>query len=399
MLEGRFDLDDPRTLIAAYDGGRLDELYRQLAAESPLWRLPDLPDVYLACTRELVDEAIARPEDFSSNLTRVLYREDDGAPAMWDMAPLGDVSQALATADAPRHTTHRRLLLPLLARRAMTERETAVRAIARELVEALPSASPDITTGLADPLTMRVICQVVGIPETEAPHLVQAVIGMDRLICGLATRVEMEAGAAAALDLMLRLLPYLQGDPPAESILGQLQAGMAEGELSDTECLSILLQIVTAGTETTATLIGHAVRQLARDVTEQRRLRADTSAIPDFLDGVLRYDGPFHFHYRTTTQATTLGGQHLPAHASVLLMWASADRTASRLGPEPASHVAFGRGIHFCIGAHLARLEGRIAVEELLTRVPSFEPDPTRPTTSRRSLMMTRPTSTPLRWT
>lgn len=398
MDEDRFDLDDPHTFISAFEGGRLDALYRQLAQEAPLWRLPELPDVYLACTRELVEEAIERPEAFSSNMTRILYRDDDGAHAVWDMMPLGDPSHALATADPPTHTVHRRLLLPFLARRAMGAREASVRDIVRDLIGSFSGTTTDITTELADPLTMRVICQVIGIPEDESPHLVEAVIGMDRLICGLATRAEMEAGAAAALNLTMRLVTHLQGTPPPDSLLHQLQGAMRDGQLTEMEALSILMQIVAAGTETTATLIGHAARQLGRDADRQECLRSDPAAIPDFLDDVLRGDGPFHFHYRTATEATTLGGQPVPANAAVLLMWASADRTASMFGPEPASHVAFGRGIHFCIGAHLARLEGKVAFEELLATRPAFTLDPTRPPTSRASLMMPRPTSTMVSW-
>jgi cytochrome P450 len=208
----------------------------------------------------------------------------------------------------------------------------------------------------------------------------------------------MEAGAAAALNLTIRLVPYLQGDPPSDSLLRQLQDAVRAGELDETAAFSILMQIVTAGTETTATLIGHATRHLAADPAEQQRLRGAPGEIPDYLEDILRQDGPFHFHYRTAVTDTTLGGHPIPAGAAVLMMWASADQTAATAGPTPASHLAFGRGIHFCIGAHLAKLEGRVAFEELLARAPEFTLDPDRPPTSRSSLMMPRPTSTSVRW-
>lgn len=402
-LGSRFDLDDPLTLYRAYDAGRLTELYDQLAIEAPLWRLPGVDDVYMAVTRDLVEEAIAKPDEISSNMTRMLFRGDDGAPTTQPMFPLDDPGHALATSDPPVHTAHRKLLLPLLARRVMADREQAVREIGVELVEALGGSVVDITTELADPLTMRVICQVLGVPETDSPVLVQAVIAMDRLIAGLATQDEMQAGAESAMTLGLMLNGYLEGTPPKDSLLAGIQAAMADGSFDIAVALNILLQIVTAGTETTATLIGRAARHLASDLVLQQRLRENPAEIPAFLDGVLRDDGPFQFHYRTARAGASLGGISLPAGAVVLLMWAAADRTSRATAAAadvdgPASHLAFGRGIHFCVGAHLARLEARVAFEELLTRRPMFEADPDQLPTDRRSLMMSRPVSTPIRW-
>lgn len=398
-----FDLTDPSTLYHAYDSGRLFELYEQLIGEAPLWKLPGVEHVYLAVSRDLVEEAIAKPEQLSSNMTRMLYRGDDGLPATLPLMPLDEPVHALATADPPTHTVQRRLLLPFLARKAMAEREPRVRAVAVDLVEALNGETADLTTELADPLTMRVICQILGVPEGDSAALVSAVIAMDRLIAGVATQDEMAAGGAAAMELSVMLHGYLEGTPPDGSLLAHLKAAVADGSLEVGTALNILLQIVTAGTETTATLIGRAVRHLAADHPLQDQLRADPARLPDFLDDVLREDGPFQFHYRTAREGASLGGSPLPAGAVVLLMWAAADHTARQSAAAvdqegPASHLAFGRGIHFCIGAHLARLEARVAFEELLSRRPPFDADTTQPQTARPSLMMSRPTSTVVRW-
>jgi cytochrome P450 len=227
---------------------------------------------------------------------------------------------------------------------------------------------------------------------------------MDRLICGLADREQMDVGGVAALELGIRLRGYLDAPSPAGSILAELKAAIAENEISADDGVGILLQLVTAGTETTATLIGHAVRQLGADSPRQEELRRQPGEIPDFLEGVLRDDGPFQFHSRTARQGATLGDAELPAGSLVLLMWASANRTARRSGPEDnapsalASHVAFGRGIHFCIGAHLARMEAAVVLETLLTSRTSFTNDPDQDALARASLMMARPTCVPVRW-
>jgi cytochrome P450 len=395
-----FDLRDSRTLFLAREQDRLPDLYAQLARQSPLWQLPGAENVYLACTRELVEEAVARPQVFSSNLTRLLYRGDQGAPAVYELAPLDDPIHVLATADPPSHTAQRRLLQPVLSRRAVGAWVPRVRKIADELLGAWREPAADAVTGLADPLTMRVVCLMIGVPEDHAPDLVEAVIATDRLTCGLADRAEMDAGAGAALMLAIRLSGYLSSTPPSGSILLTLKSAIADGSLPEDAAVGILLQLITAGTETTATLIGHAVRRLADDQETQHQLREHPDAVPGFIEDVLRDDGPFQFHSRTTRPGAALGGTPLPAGSLVLLMWASANHnTAARPAPgAPASHLAFGRGIHFCIGAHLARLEAAVVIQALLSRTSGFVSDPQRPATSRASLMMPRPSTVSIRW-
>jgi cytochrome P450 len=400
-----FDLHDPQTLFVASEQDRLPDLYAQLAGQAPLWQLPGVEDVYLACTRELVEEAVARPEQFSSNMTRLLYRDGQGAPAVYELVGLDDPSHVLATADPPAHTAQRRLLQPLLSRRAVSAWTPRVAAIADELMDAWRQPAADVATELADPLTMRVACLMIGVPEDHAPELAEAVIATDRLICGLADRAGMDAGASAALTTGIRMAGYLDATPPPGSILSTLKSAIADGTLSESAAVGILLQLISAGTETTATLIAHAVRQLADDQAMQRRLRENPDGIPGFLEDVLRDDGPFQFHSRTTRPGATLGGTPLPADSLVLLMWASANHNppvpapADRTTPTaPASHLAFGRGIHFCIGAHLARMEAAVAIQGLLSRTSGFVSDPDRPPTSRPSLMMPRPSSMSIRW-
>jgi cytochrome P450 len=397
-----FDLGDPQTIFRAREQGRLRDLYDQLAREAPLWQLPGVENVYLACTWDLVEEAAAQTRLLSSNLTRMLYRGDDGNPAVYEQLPLDDPLHTLATADPPSHTAHRRLLQPVLSRRAVRGWTGRVTEIADELLDAFEEPTADVASQLADPLTMRVLCNLIGLPEEHTPALVQAVIAMDRLISGLASRGEMDAGVGAALTLGLRLAEYLNDTPPPDTILSALRSLVEDGSLTEQSAVAILLQLVAAGTETTATLIGHAVSHLTRDQEAQNRLRANPAGIPDFLEDVLRDDGPFQFHSRTARAGATLGGTDLPAGSLVLLMWASANQNASALTTAPSDrartpHLAFGRGIHFCIGAHLARLEAAVSIEVLLRRSRTFTSD--RPATSRPSLMMSRPSSVPIRWT
>lgn len=398
MTAAAFDLTDPRTLLLAHEQGRVRDLYAQLAAQAPVWELPGGLGFHLVSTPDLVEEAVARPEDFSSKMTRFLYVGDDGRPAAYSMMGMGDDTDALATADPPAHDDQRRLINGAFSKRSVAALTQEVTDIAQELVGRFAQGQVDATRELADPLTMRVLCRVVGLPEEDAPDLVTSVIAMDRMICGLADREAMDAGATAALMLGIKLSEHLAQPAVPGSVLARLQELIADGALLEGQVIAILMQLVTAGTETTATLIGRAVRHLAEDPRRQDELRRHPDEIAAFLDNLLREDGPFQYHYRTVVRDTILGGVALPAGATVLLMWAAADQNRSSQADPSAPHLAFGRGNHFCLGAHLARLEAAVSLRVLLAESERFSPVVDAPASSRPSLMMSRPDRTPIQW-
>ena len=144
-----------------------------------------------------------------------------------------------------------------------------------------------------------------------------------------------------------------------------------------------------------------ACERLAGDEGLQARLRADPSGVAEFLEDTLRDDGPFQFHYRYAPQDTSLGGVAIPAGSRVLMMWAAANRPAPGApdvpadGPQPP-HYAFGKGMHFCIGAPIARLEARLAIEQLLARTASIALVPDDPATRRPSIFLRRFARLPL---
>jgi len=167
----------------------------------------------------------------------------------------------------------------------------------------------------------------------------------------------------------------------------------------------MLVQLLGAGTETTTSLIGRAALQLALDPTLQRTLRERPELTPPFLEEVLRFDGPFRFHYRSVTRDAELGGTRLPAGSSVLLMWAAANLDESAIDhpaefrldrPIPKQHFGFGRGIHFCIGAPLARLEARCTIDHLLRTTTDITLDPHRAPAYRPSIFLRRLGALPL---
>lgn len=213
-------------------------------------------------------------------------------------------------------------------------------------------------------------------------------------------------GAAAGLHQYVQgKLDTALGCPAGQraGLLGVLADAIDAGTLGAFEAIGILLQLFSAGTQTTSSLIANAIETLARRPDLQGRLRTDPRRIPDALDDILRDDGPFQFHYRWATTGATLGDVSIPAGSLVLLMWAAANRPASGepgSGPEDdnagASHYAFGRGLHFCIGEPLARLESRVALEGVLARTSRVALDPHQRPARRRSILLRRHASLPV---
>jgi cytochrome P450 len=220
----------------------------------------------------------------------------------------------------------------------------------------------------------------------------------------------MDAAASAALGLTDYVAARLRAamvsdDRPDDALLAVLARAIDDSTITFDEALGMLLQLLNAGTETTTGLIARAIHTLAVEPGTQDPLRQQPARIPEFLEEVLRTRGPFQFHYRCTPTDTVLGTASIPAGSRVLLMWAAASRPHP-VGTEPETdidhegtrvHYAFGRGIHFCIGAHLARLEARLAIEQLLAATTHIELDPDRPPGERRTIFLRRHTTLPIR--
>ena len=399
MTATHYDLTDP-TLVFRPDV--LDDptgFYAQLRVEAPVWEIPGSA-TFLVTSAALVNEAVARPDDFSSNLTSLIYRGAHGGASVFDMTALGDATHVLATADPPVHTTHRKLLQPQLTPGSVARLETEVAAIVDELqADLIANGSGDYVAQVADLVPMRVISLVIGLPATDAPRLVQLVLDVDQISAGVSDEAGMARAAASAMEQATYLAEHLQrvlAEIPAagtvtavpDTMLELLAMAVRRDEVTFAEAVGVLVQMLGAGSETTTSLIGTSARMLAADPVLQQRLRDEPDAVPTFLEEVLRLDGPFRFHYRSVPRPAELGGVHLPAGSRLLLMWGAAnlDERAypepDRLDlarPTPKSHLAFGRGLHFCIGAPLARLEARIAITKLLAATSRFEIDNERP--------------------
>ena len=404
-----FDLGDPGVLLSEAVVADPSEWYDELRDHHPVWQLPGRP-VFLVVDPDLVREAVARTSDFSSNLVQLMYRGSDGCPVVLPFLPPGDPTQVLAIADPPEHPKQRKLLQPHLSASAVGERTSDLTALANRLLDPLLAAGGgDIVPAFCDLLPALAICQLVGLPEADANMLVTKVAEVGLILDGVTDEDGMGVAAVAALDLTTYATEKLQAAldrTGGEGLLMRvLVTAIADEQLSFDGASGILMQMLTAGTETTTSLIARAILTLCQRPATQLELRQHPELIPTFIEEVLRRSGPFQYHFRWAPDDTTLGGVAIPAGSSVLMMWAAADRdhpTATNL-PEPfnlqaeaPAHLAFGRGLHFCIGANLARLEAKVAIEQLLARTTDIALDRSTPVTERPSVSIKRLTAVPV---
>ncbi|MGB7478054.1 MAG: cytochrome P450, partial [Polyangiales bacterium] len=171
-------------------------------------------------------------------------------------------------------------------------------------------------------------------------------------------------------------------DPQPDFMMGALIDAVREGKMSRAEAAATVLQIIIAGSDSSASLMGSMVRLLAQNPGIQEELRAKPELVPNFVEEVLRLESPFQGHFRKTKVPVELHGDRLPENARVMLLWASGNRDPRKwpnpdqidLGrASPRQHLGFGHGIHLCLGAPIGRMEGRIAMEQLLERTSWVE--------------------------
>jgi len=360
--------------------------YENLRDTQPVCRVAD-SEFFLVSTWELVSEAVARPHDFSSNLTATMVLDGDGRVAPFSLAGHGDPSHVLATADDPAHRAHRRMVLPTLVARRVRALEPVIAETARALwADGLADRRIDWVAAIADRLPMIVVSELIGLPVTDVDWLVSGAYATTQMLDGAITPKALADAVTAAGELADYLADRFRcaRAHPGANLIGDLAGRCNVGELSPETAVLMLIQLVGAGGESTSGLLGNAAWLLADRPDVAARLRGDPGLLPAFIEEALRLESPFRGHYRHVTRDTTLGGVDLPAGSHLLLLWGSANRDPAAFDapdelrldrPSGRSHLAFGRGDHFCVGAALARLEARICLALLLEEGASIETD------------------------
>lgn len=369
-------------------------LYDRMRAIAPVCQIGDLR-AFMVSSHAAVEEAVRRHEEFSAQLKGMLVCDETERPYIFDLAAAGTTSNVISNADEPEHAVHRKLMLPPLKASRIADLERELRVFSRERVAAFTQASGgDICAVLAETLPAYVVIRLLDLGD-DALEAVRrwAMMGGD-FLAGRIGGAEMKHVFTESVQQYKYLSAHFDAvqarnvSARGESLTATLAGGVDEGLITREQAIGILVVLFGAAGESTASLMGSAMRLLAVDQSLQSALRAEPALIPNFIEEVVRLETPFKFHYRVVNSDTTLCGTSLRAGDLLLLGWAAANRdpqaweypdTLKLDRARPERHLGFGYGIHFCIGASLARLEARVALEELLAGTQRIELDPQRP--------------------
>ncbi len=354
-------------------------LYARLRNDGGVHRVGD-SDFYLISSWPAITDVVNRPEVFSSNLTATMTFTPDGGVVPFPMDGVGGRTHILVTADDPVHAAHRKLMLGQFT----AKRVKALQPLIAEIFEKLwAAAAPDGTVewmdAVANRLPMMVVADLIGVPEADADQLARWGYATTQLLDGLMSGDDLAASMAAIGELSTYIATRQQvaAADPGDDLMGVLATACAAGDLDTLAAQLILVSLFSAGGESTASLLGTAVAILATDADLQRRLRAQPDLLGVFIEETLRLEPPFRAHYRHVLDDTELVGSALPGDSRVLLLWGAANRDPDHFEapdefrmdrPVSKGHMSFGKGIHFCLGAPLARLEATNVLRMLLER-------------------------------
>jgi cytochrome P450 family 144 len=369
-------------------------LYARMRALTPVCQIGDTR-AFLVSSHAAVEEAVRRHDEFSAQLKGMLVCAEDDRPYVFNLAAAGVSSNVIANADEPEHAVHRRLMLPPLKASRIADLEPELRIFARERVATLKQdCGGDICAVLAETLPAYVVMRLLDLGDDALEAVRRWTMMGGNFLAGRLGTTEMThvfnesiaqySYLSAHFDRIQAYDRTLRGT----SLTATLASGVEEGLITREEAIGIALILFGAAGESTASLLGSAIRLLAMDFSLQDQLRAAPDLIPNFIEEAVRLETPFKFHYRVVNEPTSLCGTYLQAGDLLLLGWAAANRdpkvwehadTLKLDRARPERHLGFGYGIHFCIGAPLARLEVRVAVEELLAGTQRIQLDPDRP--------------------
>jgi cytochrome P450 len=352
-------------------------LYTRLRDEAPIYH-NDTYDFWMLSRHADVEAALKNWQAFSSSRSDIL----DVIRSGFDL-PGG----VIMFEDPPTHTMHRGLLSRVFTPRRMAELEDRVRQYCIECLDPLVgSAGFDIIKELGTMLPMKVIGMLLGIPEQDQVAVRNKTDDNLRTRPGMPMEVKREEIASGA---MFEEYIDWRAEHPSDDLMTQLLNAEFEDEsgmtrtLTRQEVSTYTAVLAGAGNETTGRLIGWLTKVLADNPDQRRTVYRDRALIPKVIDETLRFEPTGHAIARYVTQDIDYYGTTVPAGSPILLSMGAANRDPRRYANADAfditrtdiSHLTFGHGLHFCLGANLARLEGRVALDEMLNRFPEWDVD------------------------
>jgi cytochrome P450 len=371
-------------------------MFDQMRTSSPVLHVPPPFDLWLIFDYDGVKRALSDHESFSASVP---------APDNW-----------FIFFDPPRHTKQRALLSKAFTPAVVANLEPRIRELSRTLLnEVIERGEMDLAAEFSTPLPMTVISEMIGIPTADWPRYKRwsdAILKLSRTMPGMedaevaAGLSEFKAATAEMSEYVADMIQQRRA-APRDDLLTRLVAAEVDGErLTQHEILGFFQLLVVGGQETTANLINNAILCLLENPDQLARLRDAMHLLPSAIEEVLRFRSPLQWMMRTPKREVELHGVVIPAGALVLPLIGSANRDPKQfpdagrfdITRDPNPHIAFGQGIHFCLGAPLARMEARIALTDLLQRLNGLELASTEPWEPRKALHVHGPTRLPIRF-
>ncbi len=355
-------------------------LLRELRETSPVhktgfsdfWVLTRFED----CRTALRDQRLGSPEpgeEAPSLLASTRQRRPDGTRSLLFLNP-------------PDHTRIRSLVSRAFTPRRVEHMRPTVRAMTEQLLDPVAAAGEcDLIDKLAFPLPANVISELVGVPVADRDWLRPLVSDLAATLEPNRRPGEAERAEAASIKVnqyLNDLIDRRRAEPADDLLSGLIAASDGEDRLSQPEVAVTVSLIYAAGFETTMNLIGNMVHTLMRHPDQLARLRADRSLVPSAVDEVLRFEPPVQIDGRFVRADTEIGGHLIPQGHGVLTLLGAANRDPAAIddpdrfdvGRSEVPMLSFGSGIHYCLGAALARLEGQVVLEALLDRFSTWKP-------------------------
>jgi cholest-4-en-3-one 26-monooxygenase len=313
-----------------------------------------------------------------------IFSASEGGMVVEDLSPenLAMVRNMLLAMDPPVHTAHRAPLTPHFRARVIGVIEARVREICRTIMaEAKERRDVEFVHEVASPLPTRVIGELFGLPQEDWAHVHQLA---ERMTSGQDSDLADTGSEAAAIEMAMYaigLAATRRGVPSDDLFSAILAADFGGQPMTDLDFGSFFVQLVTAGNDTTKGMLGSGLLTLLEHPEQLAELRIDHSCIPGAVEEIIRYANPLHYFRRTALVDVELSGAHIAAGDKVAMYYTSANRDeevfrdpqAFDIHRHPNPHLSFGIGSHFCLGVHLARLEGRVFFEELLDAFTTIE--------------------------
>lgn len=350
-------------------------VYRELRDHAPVY-WSSQANCWVLSRYHDVSAALADPATYSS------------ASGIFPTPPGVDMTELflpmLIMSDPPRHTQLRHLVTKAFTPRRIAGLETSIYTVVDDLLDQVPETGPwEFVSGFAGPLPAIVIADMLGVPR-EDRHRFRT--WSTTLVQSNPTRGEFGPGleaAAALYEYFSAFLTQRRRDPRDDLMTALVHAEVDGQRLSEDELLGFCLLLLVAGHETTTNLLSNSAVLLAQHPESRRQLADKPDLIPAAVEELLRYDSPVQGLARTLTRHVDLHGQRMEAGDTVLLLFGSANRDDHTfpdadhfdINRLPERQVAFGRGLHFCLGASLARLEARVALQALLARHHDWDVD------------------------